>query len=178
MVAGAVVDPAPSGSVSITPDGKVATTTPPRVLRVAYLHNALPLGGVETHILNLCTHLDRARIVPHLCLYDDVAGYPEGSSPHELGPAARDAGCAVKHYAVRRKQGNAVAWEASAYAALVADLKRGGFDVAFTWFGGLHPAEPSGVPLGVAAAAAAGIPRQVQRVEWQNPPLPGLPVVS
>ena len=138
-------------------------------LRVAYLHNALPLGGVETHILNLCTHLDRSRVSPHVFLFDDFAARRENRlDPQELLPAVTGAGCPVDVYPVRTRQSpsapTTVAWNATAYADLVAALRRGAFDVAFTFFGGIRPTEPGGRPLGVVAAAAAGVARQVQHL--------------
>ena len=147
-------------------------------LRVAYLHNALPLGGVETHILNLCTHLDRSRVSPHVFLFDDFAACHEARlDPQELLPAVIRAGCPVYVHPVRTTTDHvAVVWNATAYADLVAALRRGAFDVAFTFFGGIHPTEPGGRPLGVVAAAAAGVARQVQHIEWKYAPLAGLPL--
>ena len=45
-----------------------APSAPARALRVAYIHQHLPLGGVETHILNLCGALNRSLADPTVFL--------------------------------------------------------------------------------------------------------------
>jgi glycosyltransferase involved in cell wall biosynthesis len=67
-------------------------------------------------------------------------------------------------------------WSLETYKELLEALRRGAFDVCFSWFGGLFPYEPSNVPIAIAAGRDAGVPSQVQRIEWRNPPLPELPL--
>jgi len=129
--------------------GPAASSSPPP-LRVAYLHNWLPLGGVETHILALCRGLDRRRIDPAVFLFQD------GSGP--LVPPVRAAGCNVSSFPVRTP---GAPHDDAAMERLVAALRAGRYDAAFTWYG-----RSSGVPIGVAAPHRAGVGALALRVEW------------
>lgn len=149
-------------------------------VRVAYLHQGLGMGGVETSILNLCTHIDHARITPAVFLFGAGLGEREA-----LRPEVERTGCTVLSFGVRENYQVAgpqrqfrVRWHQEELGRLVGALRDGHFDVAFTYFGGHDASEPKQVPVGVEAAWLAGIPAQATRVEWQVAVLPNLPLAA
>ena len=67
-------------------------------LRVAYLHQGLAIGGIETSIVNTCLYLDRTRIAPEVVLF----GVGEGLEA--LTHAVIGANCSVVRFRVRARR--------------------------------------------------------------------------
>ena len=68
-------------------------------LRVAYLHQGLAIGGIETSIVNTCLYLDRTRIAPEVVLFGNG-----GDDLEALTQAALSANCSVVRFRVRSRQ--------------------------------------------------------------------------
>ena len=123
------------------------------VLKVAYIHTNMHPGGVETHILNLCSGLQEyyslssipVRVEPHVFLYRNKNG-----QWGRMLPALLATGTAVhrKSIATLTAQ-NLNKVNQSGFHSLVEQLR--GFDVAMTFYGGGKDRQ-----IGVEAAQLAG----------------------
>ena len=135
-----------------------APSAPARALRVAYIHQHLPLGGVETHILNLCGALNRS-------LADPTVFLTRTEGP--LAGAVRATGAPVRLLPVETFDAAARRWVPlqSGFSQLVQALS--GFDVAVTFYGG-----GNGTQWGVKAAHAAGVTAQVCSASRARRPRP------
>ena len=126
-------------------------------VRIAYLHQGLPVGGVESSLINVCRFIDRRRIEPVLVLFGRDAA-------DALLDDALRAGCAVERFDARWRNADwSISWDERQVRRLARYLRSGGFGAAVAFYGGAELGEP--VPLGVAAANAAGLP-VVVRIEW------------
>lgn len=144
----------------------VASAAP---LRVAYLHQGLRVGGIESSLINLCRNVDRARIEPTLVLFGRDPGLA-------LAGDAAAARCAVDRFPARwRGADGGIEVDEFEIGRIVGFLRRRRFDVAFTFFGGVEAGEA--VPVGVRAGAAAGLP-VITRAEWVVPVPPDLPIAA
>ena len=132
------------------------------VLKVAYLHQGLGVGGIESSLLNLCKHLDRTRVEPTFVMFGKGA-------PRTLEPLFD--GCALKWISVRWRDDGKIHWDENGVRQVVDALKR--VDRAVAFYGGKDEA----VPLGVYAAQEAGVPL-VLRIEWRVAVPPGLAVAA
>ena len=74
-------------------------------VRVAYLHQGLPVGGVESSLINVCRFIDRRRIEPVLVLFGRDAA-------DALLDDALRAGCAVERFDARWRNADwSISWD-------------------------------------------------------------------
>jgi len=138
-------------------------------VRVAYLHQGLPVGGVESSLINVCRFIDRRRIEPVLVLFGRDAA-------DALLDDALRAGCAVERFDARWRNADwSISWDERQVRRLTRYLRSGGFGAAVAFYGGAELGEA--VPLGVAAANRAGLP-VVVRIEWVAAAPPDLDVAA
>ena len=154
-------------------------------MKVAFLHNFLKLGGVETVILNLCQHMDRSRVHAEVFCFQSLGPLlprltAMGTAVHlhrVLSPSRPTQGstrsprppAATNDEGIEVNEEEGAAWDRGAFQGLVQALR--GFDVAVTFYGGGED-----TLVGVRAAEAAGVTVQVQRVAWTVVPRPDLPL--
>lgn len=138
-------------------------------LRVAYLHQGLPVGGIESSLVNICRNVDRERVEPILVLF--------GRDPIEtLLEDVLQAGCDVVRFAARwRNPDWSISLDEREVARLTSYLRESDVDVAFMFYGGAEIGEPT--PLGVLAARDAGVP-VVMRIEWVASAPPNLGIAA
>ena len=152
--------------------GDLARVEALRSLKIAYIHTNMHPGGVETHILNLCTALQtfnsnsHLKVEPHVFLFrseDEQWG-------SMLAPLLAT-GTSVTAESIQSspKAAQPLAVNETGFQALVAKLK--GFDAAMTFFGG-----GDGRQIGVQAAQLAQIPVQVQHIAFMTPARGSLPL--
>ena len=140
-----------------------------RPLKVAYLHQGLPVGGVESSLVNICRHADRFRLSPVLVLFGRDGG-------DALLEDALRGGCEVARFGARWREADwSISWDGGEVDRLAAYLSDENFDVAFTFYGGPELGEPT--PLGIAAAQRARLP-VVTRIEWAAAAPPGLGIAA
>jgi glycosyltransferase involved in cell wall biosynthesis len=124
-------------------DAQQSRAAPDDPVRVCFLIDELALAGTETQLLALIRHLDRRRVLPHLCLL-------RGDSPASRALEPDD--CPVRRLGVGSLSRPAALARMLRFARL---LRRWRIDVLQVFF-------PDSTYFGLPAAWLAGVPHRVR----------------
>ena len=122
------------------PRGLVPCIAGARPLKVAYLHQGLPVGGVESSLVNICRHADRFRLSPCWCSSGGTAATRCWRTPCVAAEVAR--------FGARWREADwSISWDEGEVDRLEYLAEN---STRFHAYGGLELGEPT--PLGIAAA--------------------------
>ena len=112
---------------------------PARPVRVCFMIDRLSPAGIELQLLLLIKHLDRSRVVPHLCLLDGTDEQTQAMEPKD---------CRLIRLGIRHL---ARPFSVAGAMRLARFLRREKIDV-------LHPLFPDSLYFGAPVARLAGVP--------------------